>query len=83
MGDKFKVITEFIKTRDYKLLEERLHDDFLMIREEGLVTKDEFVSYLSGDLEGENAIIILYYKCLSENEDSLILQGLRKQNQHI
>ena len=43
MGDKFKVITEFIKTRDYKLLEDRLHDDFLMIREEGLVTKDEFV----------------------------------------
>ena len=34
MGDKFKVITEFIKTRDYKLLKERLHDDFLMIREE-------------------------------------------------
>ena len=59
MGDKFKVITEFVNTRDYKLLEERLHDDFLMIREEGLVTKDEFVSYLSGDLEGDNAIILL------------------------
>tara|TARA_A100001011_G_scaffold316912_1_gene336103 strand:+ start:195 stop:548 length:354 start_codon:yes stop_codon:yes gene_type:complete len=76
VGDKFKVITEFIKTRDYKLLEERLHDDFLMIREEGLVTKDEFVSYLSGDLEGDNAIILLDYKCLLENEDSLIWQDL-------
>ena len=76
MGDKFKVITEFIKTRDYKLLEERLHDDFLMIREEGLVTKDEFVSYLSGDLEGDNAIILLDYKCLLENEDFLIWQDL-------
>ena len=76
MGDKFKVITEFIKTRDYKLLEERLHDDFLMIREEGLVTKDEFVNYLSGDLEGDNAIILLDYKCLLENEDSLIWQDL-------
>ena len=64
MGDKFQVIAEFIKTRNYKLLEERLHDDFLMIREEGLVTKDEFVSYLSGDLEGDNAIILLDYKCL-------------------
>ena len=69
MGDKFKVITEFIKTRDYKLLEERLHDDFLMIREEGLVTKDEFVSYLSGDLEGDNAIILLDYKYLSSKID--------------
>ena len=76
MGDKFKVITEFINTRDYKLLEARLHDDFLMIREEGLVTKDEFVSYLSGDLEGDNAIILLDYKCLLENEDSLIWQDL-------
>ena len=76
MGDKFKVITEFIKTRNYKLLEERLHDDFLMIREEGLVTKDEFVSYLSEDLEGDNAIILLDYKCLLENEDSLIWQDL-------
>mgnify|MGYP001213857833 CR=1 FL=1 len=35
VGDEFKVITEFVKTRDYKLLEERLHDDFLGIREEG------------------------------------------------
>ena len=76
MGDKFQVIAEFIKTRDYKLLEERLHDDFLMIREEGLVTKDEFVSYLSEDLEGDNAIILLDYKCLLENEDSLIWQDL-------
>ena len=76
MSDKFKVITEFIKTRNYKLLEERLHDDFLMIREEGLVTKDEFVSYLSEDLEGDNAIILLDYKCLLENEDSLIWLGL-------
>ena len=70
------MITEFIKTKDYKLLEERLHDDFLMIREEGLVTKDEFVSYLSGDLEGDNAIILLDYKCLLENEGSLIWQDL-------
>ena len=76
MGDKFQVIAKFIKTRNYKLLEERLHDDFLMIREEGLVTKDEFVSYLSEDLEGDNAIILLDYKCLLENEDSLIWQDL-------
>ena len=73
---RFQEVQNFMKYRNYKNLEENLHSDFLRIREEGLVTRDEFLSYVRDEMEGEKAIIVLDLKCLFENEDSLVWQAL-------
>ena len=48
----------------------------MRIREEGLITRDEYLSYVRNEMEGEKAIIVLELKCLFENEDSLVWQVL-------
>ncbi len=73
---KFQEVQDFMKYRNYQKLEENLHSDFLRIREEGLVTRDEFLSYVRDEMEGEKAIIALELRCLFENEDSLVWQAL-------
>jgi hypothetical protein len=73
---KFQEVQDFMKYRNYQKLEENLHSDFLRIREEGLITRDEFLSYVIVEMEGEKAIIVLALRCLFENSDSLVWQAL-------
>ena len=73
---KLQEVQDFLKYRNYQKLEENLHSDFLRIREEGLITRDEFLSYVRDEMEGEKVIIALELRCLFENEDSLVWQAL-------
>ena len=73
---KFQEVQDFMEYRNYQKIEQNLHSDFLRIREEGLITRDEYLSYVRNEMEGEKAIIVLELKCLFENEDSLVWQAL-------
>ena len=73
---KFQEVQDFMEYRNYQKIEQNLHSDFLRIREEGLITRDEYLSYVRNEMEGEKAIIVLELKCLFENEDSLVWQVL-------
>jgi len=43
---KFKVAQQIISNPDREYLENILHDDFFLVREEGLETREEFIDYL-------------------------------------
>ncbi len=49
---------------------DRLHDDFMLIREEGLVSKEESLAYLEGNRQ--HIIALLDVKVLFEDEISLV-----------
>ena len=70
---KFEFVEESLKTilsGGTPDLSDRLHDDFMLIREEALVSKLEFFAYLEGNREHINAHLDV--KCLFEDVISLV-----------
>ena len=45
--NKYTRQINIIKNNDLETLEKFLHDDFMFIRESGLVTRDEFINYMN------------------------------------
>ena len=43
---RFEVVKEIASNQNYELLENHLHEDFMLIREEGLVLRDEYLEYV-------------------------------------
>ena len=67
---KFDIIKKITSNQSYSLLEEHLHEDFMLIREEGLVMRKEFLSYVKDHFEenGNYQIRILDLKLKFEDE---------------
>jgi|TARA_Y100000589_G_C26963897_1_gene551781 hypothetical protein len=76
MSSKYELRINILKNRDYESAINQLHEDFMYIREEGLVSREEYIEYAREDLEGANKLIFLDFKCVVENEDSLVWQDL-------
>ena len=52
----------------------RLHDDFMLIREEALVSKEDFIVYIEANQK--DILTVLDVKCLYEDEISLVWRDL-------
>ena len=52
----------------------RLHDDFMLIREEALVSKEDFLVYIEANRK--DILRVLDVKCLYEDEISLVWRDL-------
>ena len=76
MGAKFQRIKDFQTSRDYSTLEPFLHEDFLFLREEGLQTREDFLTYLRDATEGEDGYKTIDIKLLFENNSSVVYQIL-------
>lgn len=79
---KFKVAQQIILNPDREYLENILHEDFFLVREEGLETREEFIDYVFAHDEVGNDfhIEIIEIKCLYEDENSLIWQDKFKSS---
>ena len=76
MGAKFQRIKDFQTSRDYSTLEPFLHEDYLFLREEGLQTREDFLTYLRDATEGEDGYKTIDIKLLFENNSSVVYQIL-------
>ena len=76
MGAKFQRIKDFRTSRDYTTLEPFLHEDYLYLREEGLQTREDFLTYLRDATEGEDGYKTIDIKLLFENNSSVVYQIL-------
>ena len=76
MGAKFQRIKDFQTSRDYTTLEPFLHEDYLYLREEGLQTREDFLTYLRDASEGEDGYKTIDIKLLFENNSSVVYQIL-------
>ena len=76
MGAKFQRIKDFQTSRDYTTLEPFLHEDYLYLREEGLQTREDFLTYLRDATEGEDGYKTIDIKLLFENNSSVVYQIL-------
>ena len=77
---KFDIAQQIITNPSQEILESILHDDFFLIREEGLETREEFIDYVFAHDEVGNDLHIemLEIKCLYEDENSLVWQDTLK-----
>ena len=76
MGAKFQRVKDFQTSRDYTTLEPFLHEDYLYLREEGLQTREDFLTYLRDATEGEDGYKTIDIKLLFENNSSVVYQIL-------
>ena len=75
---RFEVVKEIASNQNYELLENHLHEDFMLIREEGLVMRDEYLEYVKSHFEEDSneLITVLDLKVKYEDDESLIWQDL-------
>ena len=76
MGTKFQRIKDFQTSRDYSTLEPFLHEDYLYLREEGLQTREDFLTYLRDVTTGKDRYKTIYIKLLFENNSSVVYRTL-------
>ena len=81
---KFDVAQQIFANPCQEILESILHDDFFLVREEGLETRQEFIDYVFAHDEVGNDLHIemLEIKCLYEDEHSLVWQDIFKSSLH-
>ena len=79
---KFDIAQQIITNPSREILESILHDDFFLVREEGLETLEEFIDYVFAHDEVGNDLHIemLEIKCLYEDENSLVWQYIFKSS---
>ena len=71
---KFDRIVKAITNKDPEVLKGAIHPDFMLIRENGLVSKDEQLEFLQKMFDGDTEW--LDFKCCYEDEDTLIWKDL-------
>ena len=71
---KFEKIVKSIKNKDIQLIKDNIHPDFMLIRESGLVSREEQVKYLEQMFDGDTAW--LDFKCCYEDKDTLVWKDL-------
>ena len=67
---KFDRIVKAITNKDPQVLQGLIHPDFMLIRENSLISKDEQLEFLQKMFEGDNEW--LDFKCCYEDEDTLV-----------
>ena len=72
--EKFDRIVKAITNKDTEVLEGAIHPDFMLIRENSLVSKDEQLEFLQKMFEGDNEW--LDFKYCYEDEDILVWKYL-------
>ena len=74
--NKFDVVDQLFSDQSEEFINSVIHEDFFLLREEGLVTRDEFIEYVTShdEVGNDNHIEMLELKCLFEDENSLIWQ---------
>ena len=75
---KFDTLLKLFESPDQDFIKATIHEDFFLVREEGLETYDEFVDYVLGhQTEGhEHEVEMIQVKCLFEDANSLVVQDL-------
>jgi hypothetical protein len=75
---KLDIFIKLMESPEPDFIREVIHEDFFLLREEGLETYDEFVDYILGHQEAghEHEIKMLEVRCLFEDENSLVVQDL-------
>ena len=75
---KLDTFLKLVESSDPDFIKEVIHEDFFLVREEGLETRDEFVDYVLGHQEEghHHEIEMIQVKCLFEDENSLVVQDL-------
>ena len=75
---KFETLLQLFGTSDPDFIKATIHEDFFLVREEGLETYDEFVDYVLGhQTEGhEHENEMIQVKCLFEDANSVVVQDL-------
>ena len=73
---KYTIQIDIIKNNDLETLENLLHDDFMFIRESGLVTKDDFIEHIKILRTESGGLQFLDFKCCYEDENTLVWQDL-------
>jgi len=71
---KFEKIVNTIKNKDIQFMKDIIHPDFMLIRESGLVSREEQVAYLDKLFDGDT--LWLDFKCCYEDEDTLVWKDL-------
>ena len=74
--NKFIRQINIVKNNDLETLENLLHDDFMFIRESGLVTRDEFIQHIKMLRTESGGLKFLDFKCCYEDENTLVWQDL-------
>ena len=62
---RFEVVKEIASNQNYELLENHLHEDFMLIREEGLVLRDEYLEYVKSHFADDSEPDRVYRRRLS------------------
>ena len=75
---KFDTLLKLFESPDQDFIKATIHEDFFLVREEGLETYDEFVDYVLGhQTEGhEHEVEMIQVKCLFEDANSVVVQDL-------
>jgi hypothetical protein len=75
---KLETFLQLLESSDPEFIKATIHEDFFLVREEGLETYDEFVDYVLGSQEEghEHEIELIQVKCLFEDANSLVVQDL-------
>ena len=72
---KFDVVDRPLADRNEEFVTSAIHEDFFLLREKGLVTRDKFIKYVaSHDEVGHDNIEVRELTCLFEDENSLVWQ---------
>ena len=74
--NKFIRQINIVKNNDLETLENLLHDDFMFIRESGLVTRDTFIEHIKMLWTESGGLKFLDFKCCYEDENTLVWQDL-------
>ena len=66
---KFDVVNRLFSDRSEEFIASVIHEDFFLLREEGSVTREEFIEYVAihDDVAHDNHIEMLEIKCLFED----------------
>ncbi len=71
---KFERIVKSITDKDTEIIKNLMHPDFMLIRESGLIARDEQLEYLKKMFDG--ATEWLDFRCCYEDEDTLVWKDL-------
>ena len=59
--EKYKKVLRLVEERNWKEMEEWLHDDFMYIKETALMDREEHVKKMEKEFESKQAINCLLY----------------------
>ena len=74
MSNKYDRTVNAIKNKDYEFFKKNVHPDFMLIRESGLVSREDVLAYIEEMFNGDT--VWIDFKCCYEDEDTLVWKDL-------